>query len=179
MSEIKKLDSRIVYQNNWMTVTEDKTVRESGTHGIYGVVHKLDFVVVVPIQDQFIYLVEQYRYPVQGRYWELPQGSWEDKPGADPLAVAAGELKEETGLTANKIDHVGHLFQAYGYCSQGYHVYLATGLVEGASDLDAEEEDLISRRFTIADFEQMLVSGEIKDGTTTSVYGLLKVKGIL
>ncbi len=179
MSEIKKLASKVVYQNNWMTVSEDKTVRPSGTTGIYGVVHKPDFVVIAPIQDKHIYLVEQYRYPVQGRYWELPQGSWEDKPGSDPLDVAKGELKEETGLTAGTIEYIGFQYQAYGYCDQGFHIYLATDLVQGEQELDTEEEGLVSRRFTLVEFEKMIASGVIKDATTTCVYGLLKLKGLL
>lgn len=179
MSDIKQLDSKVVYQNNWMTVNEDKISRASGATGIYGVVHKPDFVVIAPIHNQSIYLVEQYRYPVKGRYWELPQGAWEEKPESDPLELAAGELKEETGLTAGKLTHLGFQFQAYGYCSQGFHIYLATELVEGNPNLDAGEEDLISRRFPLAEFEKMLRSGEIKDATTMCVYGVLKLQGIL
>ena len=72
--------------------------------------------------------MEQYRYPVKGRYWELPQGSWEQKPGADPMEKARGELREETGLDAAKMTYVGHLFEACGYSNQGYHIFLATGL---------------------------------------------------
>jgi len=179
MTEIKRLDSKVVYQNNWMTVTEDRILRPGGATGIYGVVHKPDFVVIAPVQDQNIYLVEQYRYPVQGRFWELPQGSWEHKSDADPLEVAAGELAEETGLYASKIEHVGYQYQASGYSDQGFNIYLATGLEQGPTNLDAEEEDLISQRFTIVEFEQMLNSGEIRDSTTTCAYGLLKLKGLL
>ena len=50
--------------------------------------------------DGRLHLAEQFRYPVKGRYWELPQGSWEQAPEADPLEVAHGELREETGLDA-------------------------------------------------------------------------------
>jgi len=179
MSEIKQLDSKVVYQNSWMTVKEDKTLRASGATGIYGVVHKPDFVVIAPVQNQHIYLVEQYRYPVQGRFWEFPQGSWEEKPDSDPLDVAAGELQEETGLIANTLEHVGFQYQAYGYSNQGFHIYLATELTQGSPNLDAEEEGLISRRFTVAEFERMMRSGDIVDATTTCVYGLLKLKGLL
>ena len=43
------------------------------------------FVVIVPVEDDGrVHLVEQYRYPVKGRYWEFPQGSWEREPGVDP-----------------------------------------------------------------------------------------------
>jgi len=112
--DIKTLSSRIVYKNRWMRVREDAIERQDGSPGIYGVVEKTDFAVIVPFDNGLIHLVEQYRYPVQGRYWELPQGSWEDAPGTDPLELARAELREETGLTAATMMHVGHLYECYG-----------------------------------------------------------------
>ena len=57
-----------------MRVREDTIRRRDGSIGIYGVVEKPDFVVIVPIEDDGrLHLVEQYRYPVEGRYWELPK----------------------------------------------------------------------------------------------------------
>ena len=118
------------------------------SEGIYSVVEKLDFVVIVPVEeDGSVHLVEQYRYPVRGRYWELPEGAWEQQPGTDPLEVACGELREETGLDAARMTHVGHLFEAYGFSNQGYHVYLATGLRLGDPDRDHEEQDLVTQEF--------------------------------
>ncbi len=47
-----------------MRVREDTIRRRDGSTGIYGV--------VVPVEDDGrVHLVEQYRYPVKGRYWEL------------------------------------------------------------------------------------------------------------
>ena len=64
MAEIETLSTRVVYKNKWMTVREDRIRRLSGAEGIYGVVDKPDFVVILPVQDGLIHLVEQYRYPV-------------------------------------------------------------------------------------------------------------------
>jgi ADP-ribose pyrophosphatase len=90
-----------------MRVREDTIRRRDGSNGIYGVVEKHDFVVIIPVEnDGRLYLVEQFRYPVQGRYWEFPQGSWEQIEGADPLEMARGELREETGLDAAEMTYV-------------------------------------------------------------------------
>jgi len=175
MSEIKTLTSEIVYENNWMQVREDKILRASGAEGIYGVVDKPDFVAILPIDKDCIQLVEQYRYPVQGRYWEIPQGSWQASPDANPEDVAAGELREETGLIANELTYVGHIYQAYGYSNQGFHVFLATDFTAEAQALDAEEEGLITRKFAINEFEEMISAGVVKDATTLSAYHLVKM----
>ncbi len=179
VTEIKTLSTKTVYENKWMRVREDKILRESGAEGIFGVVEKADFVVILPISDGYIHLVEQYRYAVQARYWELPQGSWEENPDADPAVIAAGELQEETGLIAEKMIYLGHQYLAYGYSNQGYHIFLASKLQQDTRALDSEEEGLITRRFTLAEFEQMIVNGTIKDATSVNAYGFARLKGFI
>ncbi len=179
MPKIKQLTSKQVYQNKWMTVREDIIERPSGAKGIYGVVDKPDFVVIAAVEDDCIHLVQQYRYPVEKRFWEMPQGTWESTEEVDSLTLAKGELQEETGLTATNMLHVAQQYVAYGFCSQAYHVYLATGLTAGENKLDPEEEDLITQKFTLNEFEQMILNGQIKDATTVNAYGLIKMKQLL
>lgn len=171
--------SRIAYRNRWMEVREDEFTREDNSQGLYAVISKPDYAVIVPLEEGYIYLVEQYRYPVAGRYWELPQGSWESDPDMAPEDLARAELKEETGLAADNLEHVGHLFQAYGYSNQGFNVFLATGLAEGEQDLDPEEHGLISRAFSFSEIKVMIAHGEIKDATTLSVLGLMMINGLI
>ncbi|HEY3618074.1 MAG TPA: NUDIX hydrolase [Candidatus Sulfotelmatobacter sp.] len=177
---IEATSTRLVYENRWMRVREDTIRRPDGSSGIYGVVEKSDFVVIVPVDDDGrLHLVEQYRYPVKGRYWELPQGSWEQAPGAEPLEMARGELREETGLEPARMIYAGHLFEACGYSNQGFHIFLATGLRRGNADLEREEQDLVTREFTLSEVERMVRDGEIKDATTVAALGLLRLKGLL
>lgn len=176
---IETLTSKTVYQNRWMTVREDTIRRQDGADDLYGVVEKPDFAVIVPIEDDgALHLVEQYRYPVQGRYWELPQGSWEDAPDIDPPELARAELLEETGLEAGQISHAGHLFQAYGYATQGYHVFVARGLRRGLRTITHEEQDLVSRLFSAEAVIGAIGEGKIKDATTVAALGLLRLKGL-
>lgn len=178
--DITATGSRIVYQNRWMRVREDAVRRRDGSAGIYGVVEKPDFVIIAPIEaDGRLHLVQQFRYPVGGRWWELPQGSWEGAPGTDPLDVARGELREETGLIAAEMVHAGHLFEAYGYSTQGFHVFLARGLSRGEGERDHEEQDLVTRPFAAAEVERMVRDGEIKDAATVAALGLLRLKALL
>jgi len=179
-ADIETIGTRIVYENRWMRVREDAIRRRDGSSGIYGVVEKPDFVVIVPVEDDGrLHLVQQFRYPVRRRYWEFPQGSWEQAPGADPLEVGRGELREETGLDAARMTYAGHLFEAYGYSNQGYHIFLATDLRRDGADLEREEQDLVTRVFPMSEVERMMRDGEIKDGTTIAALGLLRLKGLL
>jgi ADP-ribose pyrophosphatase len=105
--------------------------------------------------------------PSQERALELPQGGWETAD-VDPEELARGELREETGLAAAKMTFLGTLWVAYGFLRQKMHVFVATGLTEAGTDRDAEEHDLVLRTASIAEFEQMLLDGTIRDSCTVA-----------
>src|ERR1019366_3988567 len=114
---IATLSSREIYRNPWMRVREDQILRSNGMPGIYGVVEKDDAAIILPIDGGRIWLVEQFRYTIQERALELPQGGWEMEV-EDPEELARGELKEETGLEAAEMIRLGSLWIAYGFTRQ-------------------------------------------------------------
>ncbi|MGK5728138.1 NUDIX domain-containing protein [Streptomyces sp. URMC 124] len=172
--ELVATSSAVVYENRWMTVREDRTLRHDGREGVFGVVEKPDFALVVPHADGGFHLVEQYRYPVGGRYWEFPQGSWEEDPAADPVALARGELAEETGLHAGSMTHLGHLFEAYGYSNQGFHVFLAEDLTAGEQRPEDAEKGLVSRWFPEAEVWDLIAEGTFKDAPSLAALALFQ-----
>ena len=171
---IKTLSSREVYRNAWLRLREDEVERSNGARGIYGVVEKDDCAIILPIQGETIYLIEQFRYTVQERCLELPQGGWETA-GVNPEELARGELREETGLTAQTMTRLGALWIAYGFTHQKQHVFLATGLARADADPDPEEHDLVLRAVSIRQFEEMMRSGTIRDCSTLAAWGLYKL----
>jgi len=155
-------------------VREDKTLRHDGVQGIYGVIEKPDFALVIPYVNGGFHLVEQYRYAAQGRFWEFPQGAWEIRSDVDPMELARGELAEETGLTAGAMTAIGYLFEAYGYCEQGFNIILATDLTAGEPDLDEEESGLITRWFSEGDVWQLVADGRLRDAATVAALALFQ-----
>ncbi len=168
---ITTVSTREVYRNHWMRLREDDIVRANGKKGIYGVVEKDDSAIVLPIDGDHIWLVEQFRYTIQERALELPQGGWEMEVD-NPEELARGELKEETGLHAAEMTRLGCVWIAYGFTRQRQHVFLATRLTQMETDRDEEEHDLLVRRVPIAEFEQMMLDGVIRDGCTLAAWGL-------
>jgi 8-oxo-dGTP pyrophosphatase MutT (NUDIX family) len=168
---ITTLSSREVYRNHWMRVHEDEILRSNGVAGIYGVVEKDDAAIIVPIDRGRIWLVEQFRYTIQERALELPQGGWEMEIES-PEALARGELKEETGLEAAEMTRLGELWVSYGFAKQRQHVFLATGLTESAKNPDAEEHDMTVCSVSVAEFEEMMMGGVIRDNCTLSAWAL-------
>jgi ADP-ribose pyrophosphatase len=168
---IKTLGSREVYRNPWLRLREDRIQRSNGTEGIYGVVDKEDCAIIIPIDGDHVYLVEQFRYTVQQRLLEFPQGGWETKD-VNPEELARGELKEETGLIADRMQFLGTTYVAYGYANQKMHIFLATGLAQHDTDPDPEEHDLRLHRVPVKEFEAMLRDGRIPDICTIAAWGM-------
>jgi ADP-ribose pyrophosphatase len=178
-ADITTLGSKIVYHNNWITVREDAIRRRDGSTGIYGVIDKPDFVVVVPLHaDGSLQLVQQFRYPIGVRCWEFPSGTW-GPVGTDPILVAQHELQEETGLSAATLIHAGYLHVDSGIINQGYNIFIATDLTAGTATPEQEEQDIVSRAFSRTEFEAMLLDGIITDATTVACFGLLRLRGLL
>ena len=177
--DIATVSRRTVYENRWMRVHEDEIRRRDGSPGIYGVVEKSDFVIVVPIDNGRVHLVQQYRYPIGRRQWEFPQGGWEDRADACPADVARGELEEETGLIAGEMTEIGRLFPLYGTVTQSYRIFLATKLRQGRLELAREEQDLVSRSFLLSEVEAMILDGTIQDAGTVASFGMLRLKGLV
>ena len=109
----RTLRSRNVYENPWISVREDSVIRPDGEPGIYGVVHyKNTAVGVLPVEEDHVYLVGQYRYPLERYSWEIPEGGCPkdeeplraaqraeggDRPGSQELAEARGGLPLQLG----------------------------------------------------------------------------------
>ncbi|HUA98213.1 MAG TPA: NUDIX hydrolase [Terracidiphilus sp.] len=173
-SSIVTLGSREVYRNHWMRLREDEILRSNGQKGIYGVVEKDDSAIILPLDEGRVWLVEQFRYTIQERALELPQGGWEMEID-NPEELARGELKEELGLDAAGMTYLGMLWIAYGFTRQKQHVFLATGLTQTATERDEEEHDLVVRSVTVEEFEQMMLDGTIRDNCTVSAWGLYQM----
>lgn len=178
MRPIKTISSREVYRNPWTRVREDEIERADGTRGVYGVVDKDPACIVIPLEStaegDFVTLVEQYRFTVGGRFMELPQGGWE-LADAVPEEMARGELREETGLTAERMTLLATLQIGYGVLNQKQHVFLAEGLTQGEQELDVEESDLVAHRVSVAEFEAMLLDGTIVDNCSAAAWGIYRL----
>jgi len=173
---METLGSRIVYRNRWMTVREDQIRRADGSEGIFGVVDKPDGALVIPIDAGRVHMVQQYKYAARGRYWEFPQGTWEQATGYTIEELARGELLEETGLEAGSLEYLARIYIAYGFLSQPLHVFVATGLTQGEASPEPEEYDMVRGSFTWHEFHSMVESGEIADAQTLAALALLRRK---
>ncbi len=165
-----------MYRNDWLTLREDAIVRPDGSPGVYAVVDKPTYALVIPQDKDRFHLVEQFRYPLGLRRWEFPQGTAPGPGHLDPEALAQRELREETGLRAESMERLGQLDVAAGMSSQRGWVFLATGLSEGDHEREHEEQDMHSAWFSRAQVERMMRDGEITDAQSIAAWTFLLLR---
>jgi len=178
MRKWRKLKSRKIHKNPWYTLREDDVIRPNGSRGKYYVVDINSVAVVAEDDDGKIYLVGQVRYPVGNIFsWELVTGGFQ-KPSR-PLSAAKRELKEETGLLAEKWDSLGYFHPMNGYSSETVFVYLARKLKKGKQELD-DCEDIIIKKESVGRAMKMIERNEVTCGITiAAIYRYLNFKKII
>ncbi|MEJ7809276.1 MAG: NUDIX hydrolase [Gemmatimonadaceae bacterium] len=122
--------------------------------------------------DPEILLIRQYRYAADGYLYEIPAGRLD--PGEPPLDCARRELQEETGCTAERVQHMYTFFPTPGFCDERIHLFMATGLTRGDVAREADEFMEVETR-PLSDALAMIERGEIADGKTA--LGLLFAAG--
>ena len=168
---VRQLSSRVAYRNPWMSVREDEIERNNGELGIYGVVEKCNSAIILAIEAEQIFLVEQYRYPLGLRSLEFPQGSLE-RNDIDPAEIARQELRAETGLVADELVHLGEIYIACGYANQKSYAFVASGLTQTGRSPDVEEHDLVVRKMNLSELQRLIRDNVIKDAQTLAAWGL-------
>jgi 8-oxo-dGTP pyrophosphatase MutT (NUDIX family) len=172
------LNSAIRYENPWLSIRHEEVVTPAGTPGIYGVVSfKNKAVGVIPIDaDGYTYLVGQYRYPINEYSWEIPEGG--SPVGTDPLESARRELREETGLLAQRWTKIARIHTSNSATDEEGFLYIAEELEQGDHEPE-DTEQLHVRRLPLAEAVEMVMRSEITDALSVSALLMVaRLRGI-
>jgi 8-oxo-dGTP pyrophosphatase MutT (NUDIX family) len=173
VGHVRTTNSREVYRNPWIRVREDAVEHADGSHGIYGVVEKPHFALVLPYEQGGFWVVEEYRLPVGRRVPGFPQGTWPNGTTGTAAELARAELAEETGFRAGSLRHLGRLDLAPGLSTQEFDVWLATDLTAGPTAREATEADMTCAFVPEPELRTRIRDGRFADGPSVAGYGLL------
>jgi 8-oxo-dGTP pyrophosphatase MutT (NUDIX family) len=165
--------SKKIYENPWISLIEHQVINPSGGKGIYGEVTFKNYAIgIIAIdEDDLIYLVGQYRYPLKQYSWELPEGG--GPLDQEPLDSAKRELLEETGLVAQHWEEVLRMHLSNSVSNELGILYLAKDFEQFEAQPE-ETEQLEVKKIPFEEAYQMVIKGEITDSLT--VAGILRVK---
>ena len=171
------ISSQTIFEGKIIKVTLDQARLPDGTLASREVVYHPGGVAVLALDDDnTVYLVKQYRYPIQQLLLELPAGKLDHGVEENVLLGAQRELSEETGLEAAEWTYLGHTLASPGFCDEALHMYLARGLTKTGQHLDQDEFlDVVTMPFE--ELVRQVMDGTITDGKTVST--TLKAKVLL
>lgn len=159
--------TREIYSNPWITLTEHDVTNPGGGKSLYGKVHFKAYAIgIVPLdKNQNTWLVGQHRYPLDEYSWEIPMGG-------GPLEIsrldsAKRELKEETGLTAEKWSEICKIHLSNSVSDEVGYAYLAEGLTQGETEFE-ESEKLDIKKLPFKKALKMCEKGEITDSLSVA-----------
>jgi len=163
----KKLSSEKIYAGKVFSVERDRVLLPDGAEAVREVARHPGGVCVAAVDaNRDVYLVEQYRYPLGFVTLELPAGKLD--PGERPLAAALRELREETGLVAERMRCVGEYYATPGFCDELLTLYVADSLVGASQQLD-EGEFLNVKKMPLGEAVGMVLDNRIRDGKTKTL----------
>lgn len=155
---------RTVFSGRVLDVGEEDHRLPNGRTATFEVIRHPGGAAVLPVlADGRVLLIRQFRPAVGGMVWEIPAGRLE--PGESPEACIRRELTEETGYVAGRVQALGGVWSAVGFCDEHVALFAAFDLAPGSA---APEPDEIIEpvAMCLAEALDLVFAGELRDAKT-------------
>lgn len=171
----KTISSKNIYNGNIIDVNMLKVILPNGREAKRDIVSHPGAAVIIPIsKNEEIFMVRQYRKPIEKVSLEVPAGKLDQGEKAE--VCARRELKEETGLSADNMKYIISVHSTPGFCDEVLHFFVATGLREG--EVCADEDEIIScEKIALSGLLNKVFNNEITDAKT--IIGIFFAEKIL
>ena len=159
-----KLESRAVFDGALLHVRKDEVLLPNGKTSVREYIeHPGAVALVAYLENGDVLLLNQFRYPLQKVFIELPAGKID--PGETPEETGLRELEEETGYRATNLKFLTTIHPCIGYSDEVIHIYEAFDLVKGEQHTD-DNEFLECFSLPFDEALKKVVAGEITDVKT-------------
>ena len=151
----KIINSNLIYQGRIITVKKLIVELENKQQVIREFVHHQQAVAMIPLINNQIIFVKQFRIGAGESLLEIPAGLIENNEDKENTAIR--ELQEEIGYKSNKITFMGSYYLSPGYCDELIHLYLCEDLVP--SKLKADDDEFITLEYlNICDLPSLIIN---------------------
>jgi len=153
-----------IFHGRIISVRREEFELPDGRRAVFEMVRHPGGAAVLPLLDDGrVILIRQFRPAGGGMVWEIPAGKLD--PGESPGQCIEREIQEEIGYQAGKLEKMGEMLTAVGFCDEIIHLFLATDL--GETEQALEPDEYIEIIPIPAEEALMMVDrGEINDGKT-------------
>lgn len=167
----------IVLRDPWFLVVRDAVEFPDGARRTHArAVNRLGHgVATLPVLGGRIVLARHFRHAVRRWLLEIPRGAIE--PGQSPEDTARAEIQEEIGGTVRQVIPLGFLYGTSNLSANGAHLFLAE--LESTGEPQLGEGIASVEPFTVAEFEDLLLRGEILDSFTVAAYTHARLRGLI
>lgn len=173
--EEKTLTQKNIYNGSIISLESLTVMLPNGREAKRDIVRHPGACVVIPVDGNGdIYMVRQYRKPIEMISLELPAGKLDRDE--EPAICARRELKEETGLDAANLKYLLSTHSSPGFSDEVLHIFVATGLTQG--DMSTDEDEFLSvEKYSATTLVKKILDREITD--SKSIIGILMAEKIL
>lgn len=164
-----RVSTRRVYDGRVINLDVDTVRFPDGSIGELEMVRHPGASAIVPFlsdprgEDPQLLLIRQYRYAAEGFIYEVPAGRLD--PGEAPIDCARRELAEETGCTAERVEHMYTMYTTPGFTDEKIHLFMAVGLTRGEARREADEFVELET-MSLSRALALIERGEIEDSKT-------------
>jgi ADP-ribose pyrophosphatase len=170
--EEKTISSEMIYEGRILNLRKDKVLVKDGKTSYREIVEHNGGVALAAVTPEGkMVMVRQYRKAAEKAVLEVPAGKIEK--GEDNRLTAERELKEETGYSAGRIEHITSFYSSIGYSTEVIYLYYATDLTPGETEFD-DNEAIEILEYDIPELKRMVLSGEIEDSKTIAAILLVE-----
>ena len=132
-------------------------------------------VAVLPIFDEKILVLKQFRHPTRSWEYEIPRGYAE--PNTNAMEQAKTEILEEIQGEITKLHNLGSVKENTG--AVGFPVSLFMAELSKVGKPNKKESIKEIFWLSVKDFEKWIISERISDGFTIAAYTRAKLKGLI
>jgi ADP-ribose pyrophosphatase len=170
--------SGVAYQDEWLTLLRDPVRFPGGALGTY--IRAISMggtygVVLLPVLDGAVVLIEHFRHATRRWHLEAPRGFGE--PGVPAEEQATRELREEIGAEVVRLVDLGVLHPDTGTSTDEVRLFLAE--VAAVGEPDAREGIRALRRCPPAEVGALIRDGVLTDSFTIAAWTRAHLRGLL